>query len=118
MLDYDEATQKYVYGEYGSSYVDAGNGNASMAFDNVLLQSARYVKFDDNGYMIFYAKDTGREGYYITKGKAIKITWTKPEDDCAATRYYDESGNEITINTGKTYIALIPDDAYSGLTIE
>ncbi len=118
VLDYDEATQKYVYGEYGSSYVDAGNGNASMAFDNVILQNARYVKFDDNGYMMFYAKDSGREGYYITKGKAIKITWTKPEDDCAATRYYDESGNEITINTGKTYIALIPDDAYSGLTVE
>ena len=117
-LSYDEASEKYLYSEYGQAHKDPGNGDAQLAFDNVLLQNARYVKFDDNGYMMFYAKDTGREGYYITKGKAIKITWTKPEDDCEPTRYYDTDGNEITINTGKTYIALIPDDIYSGLSIQ
>ena len=117
-LEYDESTQKYKYSEYGQAHVDPGNNNEQLAFDNVLLQNARYVKFDDNGYMMFYAKDTGREGYYITKGKAIKITWTKPEDDCEPTRYYDSTGAEITINTGKTYIALIPDDKYSGLDIK
>ena len=117
-LDYDESTQKYKYSEYGQSHVDPGNNNEQLAFDNVILQNARYVKFDDNGYMMFYAKDVGRDGYYITKGKAIKITWTKPEDDCEPTRYYDSEGNEIQINTGKTYVALIPDDIYSGLSIE
>lgn len=117
-LDYDESTQKYKYSEYGSAHVDPGNNNEQLAFDNVLLQNARYVKFDDNGYMMFYAKDVDRDGYYITKGKAIKIKWTKPEDDCEPTRYYDLEGNEITINTGKTYVALIPDDIYSGLSIE
>lgn len=117
-LDYDEASQTYKYSEYGQSHVDPGNNNEQLAFDNVLLQNARYVKFDDNGYMMFYAKDTGREGYYITKGKAIKITWNKPEDDCEPTRYYDSEGNEIQINTGRTYVALIPDDIYSGLSIE
>ena len=118
MLDYDEASGMYKYSEYGQSHVDPGNNNQQLAFDNVLLQNARYVKFDDNGYMMFYAKDTAREGYYMTKGKAIKITWTKPEDDCEPTRYYDASGAEITINTGKTYIALIPDDKFSGLSIQ
>lgn len=117
-LEYDESTQKYLYFEYGQAHKDPGNGDAQLAFDNLLLQNARYVKFDDNGYMMFYVKDSGREGYYITKGKAIKITWTKPEDDCAATRYYDSDGNEIEINTGKTYVALIPDDKYSGLSIK
>lgn len=116
-LTYDSATQKYKYSEYGMAHVDPGNNNEQLAFDNVILQNARYVKFDDNGYMMFYAKDSGREGYYITKGKAIKITWTKPEDDCEPTRYYDQQGNEITVNTGKTYIALIPDDKYSGLEL-
>ena len=117
-LDYDESTQMYKYSEYGQSHVDPGNGNAQLAFDNLILQNARLHKFDDNGYMMFYAKDTGRDAYYITKGKAIKITWTKPEDDCEPTRYYDSNGNEITINTGKTYIALIPEDIFSGLEID
>jgi len=116
-LDYDAESNTYKYSEYGSAHVDPGNNNEQLAFKNVLLQNARYIKFDDNGYMMFYAKDTGREGYYITNGKAIKITWNKPEDDLEPTRYYDSDGNEITLNTGRTYIALIPDDIYSGLTI-
>lgn len=117
-LDYDESTQKYKYSEYGQSHTDPGNNNEQLAFDNLLIQNARYVKFDDNGYMMFYAKDTGREGYFITKGKAIKITWNKPEDDCEPTRYYDSEGNEISLNTGKIYVALVPDDIYSGLSIQ
>ena len=117
-LDYDESSQKYLYSEYGQAHVDPGNGNQQLAFDNVILQSARLHKFDDNGYMMFYAMDVGKEGYYITKGKAIKIVWTKPEDACSPTKYYDADGNEIVINTGKTYIAIIPDDIYSGLTID
>ena len=117
-FDYDESTGKYKYSEYGQAHTDPGNNNEQLAFDNVILQNARYVKFDDNGYMMFYAKDIGREGYYITKGKAVKIIWNKPEDDCEPTRYFDADGNEITINTGKTYIALIPDDKYDGLSIK
>ena len=72
-----------------------------MSFTNVLIQNARYHQFDENGYMIFYSVDSGREGYYITGGKAIPVTWEKTSDT-DPTRYYDKDDNEITINTGKT----------------
>lgn len=56
-------------------------------------------------------------GYYITNGKAEEITWSKGglTDN---TKYYDASGNEIKINIGKTYIALVPDDAWGDLVVE
>ena len=56
-------------------------------------------------------------GYYVTNGKAIPVTWIKPSAT-EPTRYYDADGNEITINTGKTYVALVPDDNWDELVIE
>ena len=114
-LDYKDGL--YYYSEYGSQHVDAGNNNEPLTFKNLLLQNARYVVFDDHGYMMFHSIDYNREGYYITNGKAIKITWSKSEE-LSPTRYYDMDGNEITLNTGRTYVALVPDDIWSDLEIE
>ena len=33
------------------------------------------------------------------------------------TRYYDTDNNEIEINTGKTYIGLIPSDSWDSMTL-
>ena len=41
------------------------------------------------------------------RGKAIEVTWTKSSEN-AITHYYDaKTGEEIQINTGKTYICLL-----------
>ena len=116
-LEYDPATQRYMYSEYGQKHTDPGNGDAQLGFTNVLLQNARYVKFDDNGYMMFHAIDYQRDGWFITQGKAIPVTWSK-EDEVTPTHYYDSDGNEIVLNTGKTYVALIPDDKWGGLNLQ
>ncbi|MCR5688427.1 MAG: DUF3048 domain-containing protein [Lachnospiraceae bacterium] len=116
-LEYDPATSRYMYSEYGQKHTDPGNNNEQLGFTNVLLQNTRYVKFDDNGYMMFHAIDFQRDGWFITQGKAIPITWSK-EDEVTPTRYYDKDGNEIVLNTGKTYVALIPDDKWGGLSVE
>ena len=116
-LEYDPATKLYMYSEYGQKHVDAGNNNEPLGFTNVLLQDARYVKFDDNGYMMFHAIDFKRDGWFITQGKAIPVTWSK-EDEVTPTHYFDKDGNEIVLNTGKTYVALIPDDKWGGLNIQ
>ncbi len=116
-LEYDADSKRYMYSEYGQKHTDPGNGDAQLGFTNVILQNCRYVKFDDNGYMMFHAIDFNRDGWFITEGKAIPIVWSK-EDEVSPTRYYDKDGNEIVLNTGKTYVALIPDDKWSGLTVE
>ncbi|MCR5357511.1 MAG: DUF3048 domain-containing protein [Lachnospiraceae bacterium] len=116
-LDYDEASGTYLYSEYGMKHVDAGNNDTQLAFKNLLIQNCRYVQFDSNGYMMFHSVDFNRDGYYITNGKVIPITWSK-EDELTPTRYYDKDGIEIVLNTGRTYVALVPDDIWSGLTID
>ena len=51
---------------------------------------------------------SGGKGMYITNGKAIPVTWSK-DSQTAPTRYFDENGEEITLNTGKTWICIIAD---------
>ncbi len=116
-LEYDPETKRYMYSEYGQKHTDPGNNDAQLGFTNVLLQNTRYVKFDDNGYMMFHAIDFQREGWFITEGKAIPITWSK-EDEVTPTRYFDADGEEVVLNTGKTYVGIIPDDKWSGLVVE
>ena len=53
--------------------------------------------------------DTTRDGYFITQGKMIHVTWEKTED-YVPTKFYDDNGNEITANTGKTMIFVIKEN--------
>ena len=46
-------------------------------------------------------------GYYITEGKAIKITWSKASRD-AKTIYKDENNQILEVNDGNTFVQLQP----------
>lgn len=116
-LDYDAESGTYLYSEYGSKHLDPGNNNKQLAFKNVILQKMSYHQLDEHGYMVWNCLASGQEGYYITNGKAIPITWTKVSDT-ARTIYYDMNGDEITLNTGKTYIGFVADDVWSQLVVE
>ncbi len=116
-LEYDAEAGVYKYFEYGQAHVDAGNNNEQLAFKNLLLQNARYVQFDSNGYMMFHSIDYNREGWYITNGVALPITWSK-DGELSPTKYFGPDGEEITINTGKTYVAFVPDDIWKDLEIK
>ena len=113
-MEYDEAEGVYKYFQYNQKEVDAGNGNKQLAFKNVLLQNARLEQLDSHGYMMYYPSESNRDGWFITDGKAIKVKWTKL-NDLDATRYYDEDGNEIKINVGKTYVALIREEEWGNI---
>lgn len=117
-LDYDSASNTYLYSEYGMKHTDPENGDKQLAFTNVLIQNATHTQYDQNGYMQFnILEQTGRSGYYITGGKAIPVTWNKGHD-MDPTRFYDMEGNLITLNTGKTYIALVSDTRWDELVLE
>lgn len=116
-LEYDEENQVYNYFEYGKAHVDPGNDNAQLCFKNLLIQSCGYQQYDEHGYMIFDCYNTTGGGYYVTNGKAIPVSWKK-EGMTSPTHYYDMEGNEIELNTGKTYVALVPVDDWLDLVIE
>lgn len=116
-LDYDAASGTYLYSEYNMKHTDPANGGKQLAFTNVLIQCASHTKYDSNGYMQFNILNKTGEGYYITGGKAIPVTWSKGHD-MDPTRFYDADGNEIKLNTGKTYIALVSDTRWSELVLK
>lgn len=115
MLRYNAQTGTYDYYEYDQIHADAEDGQVAT-FKNVLIQDCTFEVFDENGYMNYNVVDSGRAGYYLTNGYAVPITWTK-SSETDLTRYYDMDGNEIKINTGKTYITLVPDDTWADLAI-
>ena len=117
-LDYDAASNTYLYSEYGMKHTDPANGNKQLAFTNVLIANATHTQYDSNGYMQFnILEQNNRSGYYITGGKAIPVTWSKGHD-MDPMRFYDADGNLITLNTGKTYVALVSDSRWDELVVE
>lgn len=116
-LDYDAASGTYLYSEYGKKHIDLENGNKQLAFTNVILQCADHHQYDNNGYMQFNIINSTGEGYYITGGKAIPVTWKKGHD-MDATKFYDAAGNEITLNTGKTYVGLVSSSRWDELVLK
>ena len=117
-LTYNKDTQTYDYSEYGQEYVDgAYDDGRGMSFKNVIIQTADFVQFDDNGYMCFYAIGKGT-GYFITDGYSIPIKWEKPDQDELTKFSSKDNGEEITLNTGKTYITICPTDSASKIVIK
>lgn len=115
-LSYNSETGEYEYYEYGDRHEDAEDG-APLSFKNVLLQKCSFTQLDENGYLIYNCIDPGQTGWYITNGEAKVIAWNKTSET-GVTKYYDDDGNELEINTGKTYIALVPDDTWDNITLQ
>lgn len=115
-LEYKPEDQLYYYSEYGESHLDPGNNNAQLCFKNLILQKCSFTLLDENGYMSYDCIGSG-DGYFITNGKAVPVTWKK-DAMASPTHFYDAQGNDITLNTGKTYIALVPADRWDELVVE
>jgi hypothetical protein len=116
-LKYNESTGTYDYYEYGKAHTDPQHNNAQLTFKNLLIQNTTFSQLDDNGYLIYNVIGSG-DGYYITDGKAIEVTWIK-SGESDNTIYMDKNtGEEIKLNTGKTYVALVPSDSWSSVDIK
>lgn len=109
---YNEETGLYdryqhLSGDSDGPHVDLAN-NEQLSFKNVLIQSTYFEVRDQKGYLAFQCHDTTRDGWFFTNGKGIHVTWEKTSD-YGATRYYDDAGNEIKLNTGKTMVCILED---------
>ncbi|MDD6490635.1 MAG: DUF3048 domain-containing protein [Firmicutes bacterium] len=107
---YNEETGLYerfqhLSGEHEEPHIDLSN-NTQLTFKNLLVQNTYYEVRDEKGYLSFQCHDTTRDGWFFTNGKGIHVTWQKTAD-YSATRYYDDDGNEIRLNTGKTMICIL-----------
>lgn len=98
---------QHLNGGTDGPHIDGANGE-QLTFSNILIESHDYATRDAIGYLWYETVDSDRDAWYITQGKIIKCTWEK-NSEFGATRYYDENGKEITLNTGKTMVLIIQD---------
>lgn len=97
---------QYLSGDTDGPHVDGVTGE-QLSFSNLLVQRVKQEEIG-NGYLAMQCHDTTRDGYFFTKGKGIHVTWKK-EGDYGATKFYDDNGEEIQLNDGKTMILIIRD---------
>ena len=110
-LTYKPEDGKYYKTIYGEPQCDAETGE-QMAFDNVLIQRAHAeAREEGSSYLRVLIEEDGKDGFFITGGRMIHVTWEKGEgNDYKPTTFYDDNNNEIRLNKGKTMIFIIRDD--------
>ena len=118
-FEYDEEQHLYYRYQYGEPMVDGRNGR-KIGVTNVVLKichgeerTPNEVKYD---FLAFGIHGTG-ECYVFTNGKVIKGTWEKSSDP-SADYLYDEDGNEIVLNQGKTWVCCVWKEYSQYVTME
>jgi len=115
-LEYNSVDKLYYRYQFGAPHVDS-NTKEQLTFKNIIVQFVKEWNIDKNGYQTMDIEDASGTGYYITNGKMVPITWKKKEQT-RWMRYYNEAGEELTINPGKTYITLFPNNRTEDVIIE
>ncbi len=100
-FEYNEEDGLYYRYQYGAPHK---GDEGQIAVKNIIIQYAEWGYYATTQYLNINLH-TGREGYYITNGKAIPITWKK-DGEFGVTHYYDMDGNEIILNKGKTWVCV------------
>lgn len=105
---------RYVYNSENKNYSRYVNGNAHIDYftkehytaKNIIITKIDYSKMPDNYCLDLHNIGTG-EGYYITDGYAVPITWEKKTRE-SKTIYKYKDGTQINVNDGNTFIMLHP----------
>lgn len=108
-FEYNEDDGLYYRYQHLSGASDEPHTDASgtqLSFKNVLVQFVKQEVLDDRGYLVLQCHDDTRDGWFFTNGKGIHVNWKKGSD-YDATRYYDDNGDEVVLNTGKTMICIV-----------
>ena len=114
-FDYNETDKMYYRSQYGKPHVDKET-NQQLSCKNIIIQYVKIGLFDDRKSLIIDTVGSG-SGMFVTNGKAISITWKK-DTNYGVTKYFDESGNEIKLNRGKTWVLLVDQNKSSKVEIQ
>ena len=112
-LTYDAEKKLYNKEFNGQAHVDGKTGE-QLAFTNVFVLETSISVRDEVGHKkLDWAGSSNSKGYYISNGVVQTIRWSKANgSEDSYLKFYDENGQELVINRGKSYIAY----TYAGRT--
>ena len=106
-FNYDPESGTYLKKHSGSPHMDQATGN-QLSFKNVFALQADVHPREDNYHMdVILTEGTG---FYATNGGMQPIKWRK-ESETAPLRVYNEAGEELNVNPGKSYIGILGFDS-------
>ena len=104
-FEYREEDQLYYRFQDGKKQIDEDN-DEQLAVSNVVLQYCHGEVRDSHDYLAFGVHGQGT-ALVFTGGKVIPAVWERLEGDGVPPKFYDEDGEEIIFNQGKTWICNI-----------
>ncbi|MCR5399180.1 MAG: DUF3048 C-terminal domain-containing protein, partial [Lachnospiraceae bacterium] len=116
-FEYDPVDAKYYRYQYGDKHIDAETGE-QLKYDNVVFQYVDGIVRDSHDYLGFGVMGGSNDKCIVfTGGKMVEGTWVRT-DVFGPAKYYDSEGNEIVLNTGKTWVCTIWNDYADDVVIE
>ena len=93
----------------GTKNVDLVTGE-QYKIKNIIIYSVNYSNYCDHGYCAYQKIDNvgSGEGYYVSNGYSIPITWNKSGKNDKTIYKIKSSGEELVVNDGNTYIQIYP----------
>ena len=118
-FEYHEDDKLYYRFQYGKEQIDnqEAEGKQQLSYKNIIIQFATYSVIDAKKDLQAIDLVENGEGFYITNGKAIPITWKKGTDT-AVTKYFKKDGEELMMNPGKTWITIFKDTKKEGIVFQ
>lgn len=104
-FEYHEDDHLYYRYQDGGKQIDEYN-NEQLAVSNVVFQYCHGEVRDNHDYLAFGVHGEG-DAIVFTNGKAIKGKWLRYDGDFTPAKFYDENGDEIIFNQGKTWVCNI-----------
>ena len=103
--EYDGERKVYKRSMSGQAHVDAITGE-QYTYKNIVVAPLKNYSYDSYGRQKLENIGTF-EGYYITNGYSVPITFTKESRE-GQTVYKYKDGSEIKFNDGNTFIQITP----------
>lgn len=99
---YDPTTDTYFKEHNNAKHMDGVTGT-QLNFTNVIVLETSVTMAENGVHRV--VEWHGGNGYYVSNGMVQKITWSKA-DEQSKLLFFDEAGNPLVINRGKTYIGV------------
>lgn len=113
-FEYNSEDKLYYRYQFDDKQIDELTGE-QIAYKNVIFQYSSWRMYDEKYLNIDV--DVPNKGLYFVNGKALNITWKK-YTPWGPTYYFDTNGNQITLDTGKTWVCIIPDSYISRVEVK
>ncbi len=102
-FEYNTKTKTYYKTHCDKAHMDTAT-NKQLNYTNVFALETDVHNY--KGGKLIELDWKGGTGYYISMGKAQKITWVKASEESGIV-CFDETGTELKVNPGKSYIGVI-----------